>query len=51
MANSPNPSYQKNKSRSGLNSNSRATSKMIADQAGVIDGRRNSDDIMNGCYQ
>lgn len=51
MASSPNPCYNKNKSRSGLNSNTRATSKMVVDQAGLMDGRRNSDDIINGCYQ
>lgn len=50
MASSPNPTYPKNKSRSGLSSNTRATSKMMIDQGGVMDGRRNSDDIMNGCY-
>lgn len=53
MASSPNPCYPKNKSRSGLNSNTRATSKMMVDQnhAGLMDGRRNSDDIINGFYQ
>lgn len=53
VASSPNPCYSKNKSRSGLNSNTRATSKMMVDhaQTGLMDGRRNSDDIINGCYQ
>lgn len=53
VASSPNPCYSKNKSRSGLNSNTRATSKMMVEhaQTGLMDGRRNSDDIINGCYQ
>lgn len=51
VASSPNPSYTKNKCRSGLNSNTRATSKMMVDQTGPMDGRRNSDDIIHGFYQ
>ena len=53
VASSPNPGYNKNKSRSGMNSNTRATSKMIVDHnhGGLMDGRRNSDDIINGLYQ
>lgn len=53
VASSPNPGYNKNKSRSGMNSNTRATSKMVVDHnhGGLMDGRRNSDDIVNGLYQ
>jgi len=50
VANSPNSGYNKNKSRSGMNSNTRAISKMIVDHnhGGLMDGRRNIDDIING---